>query len=199
MDGCHFACGVGNCGADDGNSGVGVSCALQMDGLGNYFHRPIDLEVLVGLGLAGQDAGRQGGCTDGINGSVVDPSRSEKRVLHHADKARVTAWKRRTPVRQRNLKNCAVVCNETLGFWFSPHFSAGRVSQFHRSSGDEYSSLSPSASRDAIAFDVGSLWEFRRQETLATESVGAAAVPRREALIMAALTSFLYRSHKISL
>ena len=118
---------------------------------------------------------------------------------HHADKARVTAWKRRTPVRQRNLKNCAVVCNETLGFWFSPHFSARRVSQFHRSSGDEYSSLSPSASRDAIAFDVGSLWEFRRQETLATESVGAAAVPRREALIMAALTSFLYRSHKISL
>ena len=81
----------------------------------------------------------------------------------------------------------------------SPHFSAGRVSQFHCSSVDEYSSLSPSASRDAIAFDVGSLWEFRRQETLATESVGAAAVPRREALIKAALTSFLYRSHRISL
>jgi hypothetical protein len=93
----------------------------------------------------------------------------------------------------------SLVYTGTLGFRFSPHFSAGRLSQFHRSSGDEYSSLSPSASRDAIAFDVGSLWEFRRQETLATESVGAAAVPRREALIMAALTSFLYRSHKISL
>jgi transposase-like protein len=72
-------------------------------------------------------------------------------------------------------------------------------SQFHCSSGDEYSSLSRSASRDAIAFDVGSLWEFRRQETLATEPVGAAADPRREALIMAAVTSFLYRSHRISL
>lgn len=78
MDCCHFAFGVGNCGADDGNSGVGVSGALQMDGLGNYVHRPIDLGVLLGPGLGGQDAGRQGGCIDRINGSVLDPSRSRK-------------------------------------------------------------------------------------------------------------------------
>jgi hypothetical protein len=33
MDGCHFACGVGNCGADDGALGFPVLCRWTDSGI----------------------------------------------------------------------------------------------------------------------------------------------------------------------